>query len=90
MDIEGFKDITSPLPHKIPNKHDFFEYLKQHNIKPDDKIFFYDDFSITGASRAHFIFTHYEIPSNVLNFKIGKATDVPTEEGEPKFKPEVN
>ena len=70
MDIESIKDVISNLPHKIPNKADFANYLKLHDIRPTDDIVFYDDFSIIGSFRAHFLFQHFGIPSSVANFTL--------------------
>lgn len=91
LDITGVKDTQSNLPHKIPAVGEFARHLEKNDIRPTDQIVFYDDFSVVGAARAHFLFSHFGIKTLIGNFTIDSwiKQNFPVEEGEPTFKPEV-
>ena len=91
MDIVAIKDPNSDLPHKIPTPEIFLSHLAHLDIKPTDEIVFYDDFSVTGAARAHYLFKHFGIDSKIANFtlKYWLKQGYELEEGPVKFKEQV-
>ena len=92
MDIVTIKDPNSDLPHKIPPIDIFVSHLEHLDIKPTDDIVFYDDFSIIGAARAHYLFRHFGINSRIANFTLKEWVrhGYELEEGPVKFKEQVN
>ncbi len=72
FEIESIRDPTSTLAHKVPNVSDFKNYLKQHDVKPNDDILFYDDYGIIGAARSWFLFQVFGIKTQILNGGIKK------------------
>lgn len=91
MDVESIKDPSSSLPHKIPPIGSFAEKLELYDLRPTDDIFFYDDFTVVGAARAHFLFARFQVPSTICNFSLERwgRDGHPVEKGAPSFSPTV-
>lgn len=70
---------------------DFKQYLRSHDIRPTDKILFYDDYGIVGAARSWWLFQVFGIQSQILNGGFKKWIDAgyELETGAVQYKPRV-
>lgn len=92
MKVDGIRNSDPKADSKIPSVDDFAVELRKNDLKPEDEIIFYDDFSIVGAARAHFLFHHFGIHSSVGNFTNESLSKqkFQFEEGAPTFKSQVS
>lgn len=92
MKIDNIRNSDANAPSKIPSVDDFAVHLRRNDLKPEDEIIFYDDFSIVGAARAHFLFHHFGIDSSIGNFtnETLSKQKFQFEEGTPTFKAQVS
>jgi thiosulfate/3-mercaptopyruvate sulfurtransferase len=68
FDLEKNSDLDNHIPHMLPKKEKFLNFLKKNRITYDDNIVIYDQSGFFCSSRVWFTFTYYDFKNiKILN-----------------------
>lgn len=87
FDIDGIKDDTSPYPHMLPSRKEFYKGLGQLGLQKDDVLVVYDKTGIFSAPRAVWMLKSFGHANTLLlnSFPAYKALGLPLESGEQQY-----
>jgi len=68
FDLEKYSDLKNPIPHMLPKKEKFINFLKKNGLSSNNDIVIYDQVGFFCSSRVWFTFLYYNFKKiKILN-----------------------